>query len=255
MSDPSPSAHAVSQYTASSSNLSKRHAIHAWNTHSQGWFSWVRDRLPKTGKVLEVGAGSGELWCQPDHDNAGLDLVLTDFSPAMCGDLRTVPGATVHQCDACELPFENDTFDAVVANHMLYHVDDPDRALAEFARVVRPGGEVFVALNGMDHLDELFAIGEQIGRPSIIRKVAKVTAENAASYLEKHLATISAERFPGIFEVPTSQPVLDYLESVGDGPLDGEQEKKARSIIESCIRTRGGFEIKKHMILFRGNST
>ena len=53
------------------------------------------------------------------------------------------------------LPFEADTFDAVVANHMLYHVPDRAQALAEMQRVLKPGGQVYLATNGLAHLREL----------------------------------------------------------------------------------------------------
>ncbi|MCM1020568.1 class I SAM-dependent methyltransferase, partial [Micromonospora sp. XM-20-01] len=146
---------------------------------SESWFSWVRHRLPRTGDLLEVGAGTGELWRQSDHENRdSLNLVLTDFSEAMCDELRTVPGATVRQCEAT-LPFGDASFDTVVANHMLYHVDNPEAALREFARVLRPSGRVFIALNGEDHLPELFDVGAAIGRPSMIKKQAKLRADAA----------------------------------------------------------------------------
>ena len=46
-------------------------------------------------------------------------------------------------------------FDVVVADHMLYHVPDPRRAAAEFARVPRPGGVLLAATNGPQHLDAI----------------------------------------------------------------------------------------------------
>lgn len=249
-----PSKHAAHQYSATSSNLSQRLAIHAWSTEKQSWFSWVRDRLPKEGKVLEIGAGTGLLWKQPDHSLESLDLVLTDFSAAMCEELRSVPGAVVKQCDAASLPFDNDSFDAVVANHMLYHLDDPDAALREFSRVLRPGGRVFIALNGEDHLPELFHVGAAIGRASVIKSQARVTVDTAPALLAKYFVDVVSERAPGEFQVPGTQPVLDYLSTIGDnGPLSPEEESIASDIIEPVIAEKGVFRIGKSMILFTGS--
>ncbi|WP_239163194.1 class I SAM-dependent methyltransferase [Paractinoplanes rishiriensis] len=75
------------------------------------------------------------MWCRLERRSAC--LTLTDFSPAMCGRLRSVPDARVVRCDAARLPLGAASFGTVVANHMLYHLDDPDAALAEFARVLR----------------------------------------------------------------------------------------------------------------------
>lgn len=246
-----PSIHATSQYSATSSNLSRRNALHGWNTHSQGWYSWVRDRLPKTGRLLEIGGGMGELWRQPEHDLAGLDLVLTDFSEAMCDQLREIPGAAVVQCDAHNLPFDDASFDTVVANHMIYHLDDPDKAFGEFARVLRPGGRVFIALNGEDHLPELFWVGAAIGRTSKIKSQARVKLDTIPEFLSKHFVDIKPERAPQSFAVPSAEPVLDYLSTVGDkGPLTAEDEKQVRSMVEPIISEKGTFHIGGSIVLF-----
>jgi SAM-dependent methyltransferase len=63
--------------------------------------------------------------------------------------------AAGHTCDVQALPFATDTFDVVIANHMLYHVPDPDDAVTELARVVRPDGVALVATNGHGHMREL----------------------------------------------------------------------------------------------------
>ncbi|MEU9511955.1 class I SAM-dependent methyltransferase [Micromonospora sp. NPDC048169] len=129
------SARATSQYATTTGNLTARMALHSYGTNPHGWFGWLGERLPLGGDVLEVGAGTGELWQRVSHPGR---LILTDFSPAMCARLREVPGAGVLRCDAARLPFRAGSVDAVIANSMLYHLDDPDAALRDFARVLRP---------------------------------------------------------------------------------------------------------------------
>ncbi|KAF2867718.1 methyltransferase type 11 [Massariosphaeria phaeospora] len=248
--DPSdPSKHADSQYTNTSARLAARLAIHTWNTHSQGWFAWAGDRVPKEGDILEVGAGTGQLWRDTDV-TSGTRLTLTDFSPAMCDELRKIPGAKVEQTGAEKLPFVDESFDTVVANHMLYHVDSPDAALKEFHRVLKPRGTAVIALNGMDHLDELLGLGEKVGRPSTIRNQARITAENAQSYIAKYFQDVKSERFPGAFEVGTVQPVVDYLGSLGDEGLTKEQEGVVRDVVGAAIERDGVFRVKKNMVIF-----
>jgi SAM-dependent methyltransferase len=57
-----------------------------------------------------------------------------------------VPAAECRQGDAQDLPYADDTFDAVVCGFGIIHVPQPDRALAEMRRVVRPGGRVAVSV-------------------------------------------------------------------------------------------------------------
>ncbi len=63
--------------------------------------------------------------------------------------------------DIRALPFEDESFDGVVANHMLYHVPDRPQALAEIRRVLRSAGRVFATTNGGDHLQEIKAFYER----------------------------------------------------------------------------------------------
>src|SRR5436305_15089237 len=57
--------------------------------------------------------------------------------------------------DAQAIPFEDRGFDAVIANHMLYHVPDRGLALAEVRRVLKPGGRLYTSTIGGSHLREL----------------------------------------------------------------------------------------------------
>ena len=70
--------------------------------------------------------------------------------------------ASAQVFDAQELPFPDDAFDVVVANHMLYHVPEPARAAAEIGRVLRPDGLLLAATNGPDHLDVIADISRRV---------------------------------------------------------------------------------------------
>ncbi|MGI8679158.1 MAG: class I SAM-dependent methyltransferase [Jatrophihabitans sp.] len=98
------------------------------------------------GRTLEIGAGTG--LNLPHYPSAVTDLVLTDPSPSMLRPLRAalardappVERAEVHAADAQSLPFDDDSFDTVVATFVQCSVDDPAAVLAEIARVLRAGG-------------------------------------------------------------------------------------------------------------------
>jgi SAM-dependent methyltransferase len=229
-----PSARAATQYSQSTGKLTARMAIHAYGTNPQSWFSWLSSRLPVTGDILEVGAGTGELWRQVDHSGARLTLV--DSSAAMCARLRDIPDAVVEQCDAAALPFADASFDGVIANHMLYHVDDPDAVLREFARVLRPGGRLAVALNGPEHMAELIALGPAIGRPdlALMTRSNGVDSESGAALIARHFVAVGVEAHPGELEIPVAEPVLAYLETLGDAPLSPAEDAAARQLIAAA---------------------
>ncbi len=98
------------------------------------------------GRTLELGAGSGVNL--PHYTARVSELVVSEPSPHMLDHLRAalkddpppVGGWKLVQSGAEELPFEAKSFDTVVATYALCTIPDPPRALAEIARVLRPGG-------------------------------------------------------------------------------------------------------------------
>jgi SAM-dependent methyltransferase len=92
--------------------------------------------------VLEVGIGTGAIALP--LQNAGLDVVGIDLSPAMLSRAHERIGSRVAAADAHLLPFSDRSVDAVVTVWVLHVVGDPARAIAEIGRVVRPGGRYVV---------------------------------------------------------------------------------------------------------------
>lgn len=119
--------------------------------------------------ALECGCGTGRFWENSELPRS-VAMTLTDLSQGMVDEAtaraRQLGFADVvgRACDVQALPFEGDAFDVVIANHMLYHVPDPDRGVAELARVVARDGVVLAATNGYGHMREVNdAIAEVFG--------------------------------------------------------------------------------------------
>jgi hypothetical protein len=114
-------------------------------------------------------------------------------------------------------------------------------------------GRVFIAVNGEDHLEELFDVGAAIGRTSLIKKQALVRLDTAPVLLGKYFDGVKQERAPGAVEVKDAKPVVDYLGTVGDeGLLNDEERSVAIGLVESVIQEKGFFRIGKRMIRFEG---
>lgn len=97
------------------------------------------------GRVLEIGAGTG--LNLPHYPAAVQEIVFTEPEEPMAKRLeRKLADAgkqgVVTRAAAETLPFENDSFDTVVCTLVLCTVEDPERALSEVARVLRPGGQL-----------------------------------------------------------------------------------------------------------------
>lgn len=103
---------------------------------------------PAVGKLLDIGTGTGRLLevLAPKVGFAvGVDQSREMLALARANLARTgIENADVRQGDMYALPFEAGAFDVVTIHHVLHYADDPAAALAEAARVVRPGGVVLV---------------------------------------------------------------------------------------------------------------
>ncbi|MBN1964831.1 MAG: class I SAM-dependent methyltransferase, partial [Anaerolineae bacterium] len=161
-----------------SRNLGARAGLHqGFSTNTYGWQRWVFDQLENLppdaharARVVELGCGPGWLWRENvNRVPAGWHVTLTDLSPGMIAEAQAALADSGRAfafdvVDAQSLPYDDAALDAVVANHMLYHVPDRHRALAEIARALKPGGRLIAATNGAAHMQELFdLIGRFIG--------------------------------------------------------------------------------------------
>src|SRR3954469_24434352 len=92
-------------------------------------------------RVLDVATGPG--WVAAEAARRGASVVGVDVAEAMIARARSAhPELDFRRADAHDLPFADASFDAVVANFAIMHLSRPERAIAECARVLRPGGRL-----------------------------------------------------------------------------------------------------------------
>ncbi|SDH47449.1 Methyltransferase domain-containing protein [Arthrobacter subterraneus] len=104
---------------------------------------WALQGRGISGDVLELGAGSGAMAAALLQQTPGIRLTVTDLDEGMLAKARgrlPRPGPKVQQADATALPFQSASFDFVLSFLMLHHVLNWQAAIAEAARVLRPGG-------------------------------------------------------------------------------------------------------------------
>lgn len=257
---------------ATAANLRARQALHERYGSGRGdWFSFVFDRLPVGARleVLEVGAGPGRLWeANRERVPPAWKVTVTDASEGMVdaarGALGDHPAFRFRIADACDLPFPDAAFDAVVANHMLYHVPDLPRAVREVRRVLRPGGVLLAATNGRDHMRELADVAD-VAFPGRARPletqscaVSSFRIENGAETLSAAFADVRLDEVRDEIVVPDAGPVVAYLASLDDvqrdlterfGDAEAELAAAERRVAEA-IRVSGPIRITRSSGIF-----
>jgi SAM-dependent methyltransferase len=135
-------------------------------------------------RVLDAGCGPGTIGAR-----IAAHVVGVDTSPRML-ELAAARGLEPVQADVADLPFDDGSFDCVLAAWMLYHVDPLDRGVAELARVLRPGGLLVAIANGREHLAEMWDRVVPGFRLSLA-----FTRENGAGILRRSFAHVEQHDF------------------------------------------------------------
>jgi demethylmenaquinone methyltransferase/2-methoxy-6-polyprenyl-1,4-benzoquinol methylase len=104
--------------------------------------------LPPGGRLLDLGAGTGDLAAEAQRQFPSSTVIAADFTLEMMQFGRSLKDASLawSGADALHLPFVDSSFDAVVSGYLLRNVSDLPQALAEQYRVLKPGGRL-VALD------------------------------------------------------------------------------------------------------------
>lgn len=103
-----------------------------------------RAALAPGEQVLDLGAGTGDLSLAALREVPSAKVVSADFNPVMLAGARGKGVKELVTCDALGLPFEDETFEAVVSGFLVRNVSDLDLALGGMKRVLKPGGRLVV---------------------------------------------------------------------------------------------------------------
>jgi|ERR1700722_2016282 len=248
---------------ATTAKFDARVALHVKYTEAtRSWFDWLVDQIEwvEFHDILEVGCGTGLLWehvpssLTHDHDITLIDLSQTMMETAAAQ--ATSRGHTVRALtgDVHDLPFEDDSFDLVIANHMLYHSPAPAIAIKEIARVLRPGGTLVAATNGPKHLAELHDIELAVFGPSDERydNVKVFGSISGLPLLQEQFASVEWRSHDDRLLCTDPDDVLAYLTSMKPGS-DASESQLAElnaQIRRGIAQGNGVFEVAKESGVF-----
>ncbi len=254
-------------------NLNARVALHArFSTNRYGWYRWVSDQivLSPGNRLLELGCGPGGIWpALLPNLPTDIALCLTDLSGGMVETARktlddelTADAENIHNvramyavADAATIPFPDASFDAVIANHMLYHVPDLPATLGEIRRVLRPGDTLYASTIGRGHLKELDELLNVIS-PGVDpwggERPTTFMLDDGDKDLAPFFPHIERRVYPDGLKVTDTDALLAYaLSTAARAELEvGDRLETLGCLVDDEIAAHGAFSITKETGMF-----
>jgi SAM-dependent methyltransferase len=180
----------------------------------------VRERIvaAQPRRLIDVGSGLGDLgaWAKA-FLNA--EVVAVDSSPRMV-ELAAEAGVTAVLADMRQLPFGEASFDCAAACMALYHVRDPETAIAELARVLDAGGLLLASTGSDDDLERRLAWARLFNEePQPASPPLSFSRENGRNLLLTHFRRVQQIDCDAALVFPTRERLARYVQAL---PLASE---------------------------------
>lgn len=245
-----------------STNISARIRLHRlFSSNKQGWFPWIYEQCQITEgmKILELGCGNGRLWIENKAKlPADCEIILSDISEGMIRDVRREQSLqddrfSFAAFDCHAIPYEDASFDLVIANHVLFYCKDVDRVCSEVGRVLKPVGRFVCGTYGVAHMQEVSRLVTQfddritLSGENLYEHFGK---ENGAQALAPYFAEVDWQQYEDALIVTQAEPLIEYVLSCHGNQNQYILEKynKFRKYVEGQIRN--GYTITKDAGIF-----
>lgn len=244
------------------SNISARIHLHKlYSTNNQGWFPWLFERYQLTSdmSVLELGCGDGALWTSNTVlIPSDITITLSDISSGMLNDAKRAIGAcdqrfSYYPLDCHHLPFANDSFDLIIANHVLFYCDDIAQVCREVQRVLKPGGRFLCSTYGNSHMQEITQLvkryDEQINLSSqtLYHRFGK---ENGQEILMNYFPNVAWSAYQDELIVTEPEPLVAYVLSCHGNQSQHLLSRYKDFLVYVTSKTDNGFHITKDAGVF-----
>lgn len=258
----------VLQQYKNSSNLRARINIHdGYSTNKYGWHKWLFDNIvipPKT-KILEIGCGDGTLWLKNiNRIPKDCKVILSDISDGMLKDAKKNLAKYEDKfefinMDENSINFEDDTFDVIIANQMLYYINDREKFFKEIKRVLKSDGHFYASTIGNNHMKELKDLVKKYDERIELEKIkfSRIFGlETGKSQLKECFQDVELYHYEDSLIVNDAKPIIEYLysthgnlqEIIRNKEIDFERfiENEVENKKEICISKYSGLFICKY---------
>ena len=251
------------QYSNSKKFMARIELHRRFRTNPYLWTHWIFDhfKFPRNAKVLELGSGNALLWkSNLKRIPEDAHILLTDFSDGMLNDARKVLGDDSERfefkvMDAQKITYPDDSFDIAIANLMLYHVPDRDKAISEISRVLKPEGALYAttySLNNMKEFTDLLNNYDKNLYNPIEPFASAFGLENGQEQLKKSFEEVEMINYIDSLEITETEPIVDYVLSFSSikGNIDRDSLEGFKDYLDDVLDKDGVIKISKDTGMF-----
>lgn len=243
-------------------NISSRINLHSlYSQNKQGWFPWIfkQCHIRPGLRILELGCGDGTLWT----DNLSLipeeiSITLSDISSGMLRDARRAIGSSdtrfaFRAFNCKKIPYKDESFDLVIANHVLFYCDNIPAVLKEVRRVLSSGGRFVCSAYGKAHMQEVSQLVRDFDERIVLsadRLYERFGRENGLRILEPFFPKSHWKSYEDCLLVQDAEPLISYVLSChgNQNQYILDRYKEFRSY--TARKTQKGFRITKDAGVF-----
>lgn len=249
----------IEQYK-NAKNLNDRISLHEkYSTNKQGWFNWLFEKIDfsKVNRLLELGCGNGKLWQENQIDLRNREIFLSDISEGMVEEVRNKLGSDFNciVADAEKIPFKDAYFDSVIANHVLFYLNDLNQGLKEISRVLKSNGILYCSTYGSRHMKEITDIVQNFDSRINLSNHSLYDVfglENGECILKKYFTSVQRMDYQDSLEITESKPLIDYIMSChgNQNEMLGPRLSEFKEYIEELLVNNGKIIVTKQAGLF-----
>ncbi len=246
------------EYKSASRLKTRLQFLQHFSTSGIDQYRWIFDHfdLKPNSRILELGCGLGTLW-QKNLDRIPADstITLSDFSPGMLQEAQrnlhgSSPSFTFQIVDAQSNPFETARFDTVIANNMLYHVPDRQRALSEVHRILKGDGRFYASTFGQASFSAMRRL-VNCDNTNLWAEPLGFSLENGAEQLSPWFIHVELYPLEDTLAVTEAEPLLQMMRlGIGGSYPDEKQLQYAQEEIMQELIQHGSIRIEMHYGLF-----
>lgn len=249
----------IEQYK-NAKNLNDRISLHEkYSTNKQGWFNWLFNQIDfsKVNRLLELGCGNGKLWQENRIDLRNREIFLSDISEGMVEEVRNKLGSDFNciVADVEKIPFKDSYFDSIIANHVLFYLNDLNLGLKEIDRVLKSDGILYCSTYGKNHMKEITEIVQNFDSRINLSNHSLYDIfglENGEDILSKYFSNIQRMDYQDSLAITESKPLTDYIMSChgNQNEILGPRLNEFKEYIEELLENNGKIVVTKEAGLF-----